>query len=123
MAGALTMAATTFFSCSAYAIDAAPVGDKGAKPNRDGVARSVCISEVCFWPKEGEPEWIELVNKAETDASIGGWKLIDGNTLDFTIPKKLPKVPPGGYVLILLNGPYSKNQRFLNSLTPSPISW
>jgi len=64
----------------------------------------VVFSEVCYWPKKAENEWVELTNVSEKPVDISGWAIMDGQSLTFTLPDNTPAVPPGGCVVILFDG-------------------
>jgi len=64
----------------------------------------VVISEVCYWPKDGEHEWVELANTSDEPVDVSGWVLLDGQTLNYSLPDKLPAVPPKGFVLVVFDG-------------------
>ena len=67
-------------------------------------APDVLISEVCFNPKDGESEWVELRNTSGKPFSIRGWLLTDEDGNDFVIPGNLPEMPPDAHVVIMFDG-------------------
>ena len=74
--------------------------DNANKPS----APDVVLSEVCYWPKEGEPEWIELTNISDKAVDLKGWQLLDGQALDFVITEASFSLPPKGYLVVYLDG-------------------
>ena len=76
----------------------------------------VVFSEVCYWPKEGEPEWIELTNVSDKPVDIKGWEIIDGQTLDIKISEQSLIIPPKNCLVVKLDGtgepvtPFKDNQ-------------
>ena len=82
---------------------------------------SVVISEVCYWPKEGEPEWIELSNISDKPIDIKGWQLVDGQTLDFVVSAASLVMPPQSYLVVRLDGtgqpaaPFAQNKAIAHS--------
>ena len=67
-------------------------------------APDVVLSEVRYWPKEGEPEWIELTNVSDKAVDLKGWQLLDGQALDFVITETSFSLPPKGYLVVYLDG-------------------
>ena len=63
----------------------------------------VVISEVCYWPKDGDTEWVELENLTDAPVDITRWVLLDGQTLFIVIPKLSP-VPAKGFVVVQFDG-------------------
>ena len=87
--------------CSSDDSDGAPAPEPGSS--------SIRLNEVLFYPAEG-PEWVELYNPATEPADIGSFAITGDRGEAYVIPAALPAVPPGGYVLILLDGlPASRN--------------
>lgn len=64
----------------------------------------VVISEVCYWPKAGEPEWIELANVSEQPVDIKGWQLLDGQNLACVVSETVLVMPPQSYLVVKLDG-------------------
>ncbi len=67
-------------------------------------APSIVLSEVCYLPQAGESEWIELANFSERAVDLKGWQLLDGQALDFVITENSFVLPPGGYLVVRLDG-------------------
>jgi len=65
---------------------------------------SVVMNEICFLPKDGEPEWIELKNISDQWVNISEWQITNGKALHIVLPKEFPLMPPQSYVLIFLDG-------------------
>lgn len=65
---------------------------------------SVVISEVCYWPKKGEAEWVELANVSDKPVDIKGWQLVDGQSLDFVVSEKSLLMPSMSYLIVKLDG-------------------
>jgi len=65
---------------------------------------SIIISEICFLPKDGEPEWIELKNISSKQVNIAGWQITNGEILNIVLPKGLLNMPPHAHVLIIFDG-------------------
>ena len=63
---------------------------------------SVILSEVCFLPKEGESEWVEVMNISAKPVNISGWKITNGD-FTFVLPKNL-RLIPGNHLLIIFDG-------------------
>lgn len=75
---------------------------KSGRPKASPI--DVVISRICYWPREGESEWVELANISEKPVNVSGWMLLDGQTLEFSLPGALPPVPPKGFVLVVFDG-------------------
>ncbi len=63
------------------------------------------ISEVCFWPREDKPEWVELKNYGEQPVNASRLVLTAQDSTVVALPAQLPPVPPGGFVLVLFEAP------------------
>lgn len=81
----------------------------------------VVISEVCYWPKPNEPEWIELANVSDKPVDIKNWEIIDGQTLDIKISEQSLVMPPKSFLVIILDGkdksatPFKNNRSTIHS--------
>lgn len=81
----------------------------------------VVISEICYWPKKGEPEWVELANVSDRAVDIKGWQLLDGQSLEFTVSEKSLSMPPKSYLVVKLDGsgqapiPFTQNKSVAHS--------
>ena len=79
------------------------------------------ISEVCYWPKPNEPEWIELANVSDKPVDVKDWEIIDGQTLDIKISEQSLVIPPKSFLVIILDGkeksatPFKNNQSTIHS--------
>lgn len=82
---------------------------------------SVVISEVCYWPHNGETEWVELANISDKPVDIKGWQLVDGQTLDFVISELPLLMPSASYLVVKLDGtseapkPFAQNRATIHS--------
>lgn len=65
---------------------------------------TVIISEVCYWPKEGEVEWIEVTNVSSESIDIRDWKIMDGQAINFVISTTPLIIPPRGSIVIRFDG-------------------
>ena len=65
---------------------------------------SIVLSEICYWPNAGEPEWVELTNVSKRAVDLKGWQLLDGQTLDIVITESSFLLPPNGYLVVRLDG-------------------
>ncbi len=63
----------------------------------------VIISEICFLPKKGKPEWIELKNVSKEPVNIAGWQISNGK-VNLVLPEGLTEMPPQAHILIILDG-------------------
>ena len=61
------------------------------------------ISEISFYPPEGEVQWIELVNNFLEPARLDGIR-IKGDRGDWEIPEGYSNIPPGGFVVVYFDG-------------------
>jgi hypothetical protein len=81
--------------------------------------QTVVISEVCYWPADGECEWIELTNISPDDVDVSAWVLVDGQSFRLTLPEKLPVLGPDECLVIALDGtgqaPEKKGGLFVHS--------
>jgi len=75
---------------------------KASRPKPSPIG--VVISRICYWPRDGESEWVELANTSDKPVDVSGWMLLDGQSLTFSLPEKLPPVPPKGFVLVVFDG-------------------
>ena len=62
----------------------------------------VIISEVCFYPKQGKAQWLELANISERVVDISGWK-IRNERFSLVLPKGL-NLAPSRCLLIVFDG-------------------
>lgn len=80
------------FIVPAFSAEDAPEGYKRVK-----------ISEVCFWPEEGESEWIELYNASDSVIDISGWKLQWSGGGEFVLPESELLLEPMEVVVVILD--------------------
>jgi hypothetical protein len=71
------------------------------------IATDVVINEVFTNPDNSNNQFVELLNKGVSSASIAGWHLrytdINGQLADFTIPPETPPLAPGAVTVININ--------------------
>lgn len=63
--------------------------------------KRVKFSEVCFWPEEGESEWVELYNASDSAIDISGWKLTWSGGGEYVFPSFDPIVSFGVVIVNL----------------------
>lgn len=85
-------------SQSQIAAAPATVTPANAKP------ADIIFSEICYQPKQGEPEWLEITNISEKSINIKDWTVTDGQSLNFVISSQPLHVPAQGVLVILLDG-------------------
>ncbi len=82
-----------------YAADQAPANDTArfhaALPTLD---TGVVVNEIMYDPSAGEPEWVELLNRADRAVSVDGWQMKDGSTSAAVLPNI--NLAPGEYLVI-----------------------
>ncbi len=61
------------------------------------------ISEINFYPPEGEAQWIELVNNFSEPARLDGIR-IKGDRRDWEIPEGQSNIPHGGLAVVYFDG-------------------
>jgi hypothetical protein len=64
----------------------------------------ILLTEICFWPLEGQAGWVEISNWGEEPVDVSGYSLSLGDGKVFVLPKDLEHVPPAGIILILFDG-------------------
>ena len=62
------------------------------------------LSEIMFYPKKAEPEWIELYNGSDQDVDIVGYEISNSKDTVYKIPETIPPVPAGAFVLVVFDG-------------------
>ncbi len=70
----------------------------------------ISITEICFQPPEGVPEWFEIYNSSENEVSLQYLQVGEGH-LEFTPENKI-KLGPGQYALL------SQNRQLLSETYP-----
>lgn len=67
----------------------------------------IVLNEVFTNPDNSSNQFVELLNKGSSSASIAGWHLrytdVNGATADFTIPSETPPLAPGAVTVININ--------------------
>jgi chitinase len=63
----------------------------------DAVVGQIVITEMMVGPTDGI-EWIEVVNLANRDVDLSGWTIMDGATVECTLPHSF--IPSGGRIVI-----------------------
>ncbi|MHC4156357.1 MAG: hypothetical protein ACYST6_15750 [Planctomycetota bacterium] len=64
----------------------------------------ILLTEICFWPLEGQAGWVEISNWGEEPVDVSGYSLSLGDGKVFVFPKDIEQVPPTGIVLVLCDG-------------------
>lgn len=77
-----------------FALDGIWAGEEGSP---------VIITEVCFLPQQGQPEWVEIKNVSGSPVDVSGWQITNGRGVNIILPK-LPEMPPEAHVLIVIDG-------------------
>lgn len=62
------------------------------------------VTEICPSPVGEAPPWIELYNPHEKNIHGCGFKIVIGDTFHYSLPRKLPPVPPKGFIIFQLDG-------------------
>ncbi len=63
--------------------------------------RQVVVNEVMFAPLQGEPEWVELLNRSEQVLDLFGWQIQDSRPAAARqFGSTALRLSPGGYVVV-----------------------
>jgi hypothetical protein len=60
---------------------------------------TVLINEIMFNPKNGEPEWIELINNTDTTINIGNWSISDSQSKNLITTENI-FIPPKEFFIV-----------------------
>ncbi|MCK5802419.1 MAG: carboxypeptidase regulatory-like domain-containing protein, partial [Lentisphaeria bacterium] len=81
-----------------------PLLSHGACP-RDALR----LSELCFWPQAGQPQWVEIANTStEETFNCAGVEIVS-NGASYSLPNELADVPPGAKIVIYFDGETAQN--------------
>lgn len=82
-----------------YAADQVPANDTvGFQAVLPALDTGVVVNEIMYDPNTGEPEWLELYNRADRAVKLDGWQVKDGSTSAAVLPDIA--LAPGEYLVI-----------------------
>lgn len=64
---------------------------------------TIKFSEICYWPSNGQPQWVELINTGTESVDARGMELVSG-TNSYSLPLGLAEVPTNGFILVYFDG-------------------
>jgi hypothetical protein len=64
---------------------------------------TIKFSEICYWPSNGQPQWVELFNTGTESVDARGMELVSG-TNSYSLPLGLAEVPTNGFILVYFDG-------------------
>jgi hypothetical protein len=64
---------------------------------------TIKLSEICYWPSNGQPQWVELINTGTESVDARAMEIVSG-TNTYSLPITLAEVPTNGFILVYFDG-------------------